>query len=279
MADITIRWAGAADAESGSAYRIERTLDGETWAELVGAQAATAPYAPVGSALDGNLTAGAASIELVDASSFASSGYAWIEDALVQWSSKVGSTLSGVVWHSGHGVYASGSEVLVAHESYIDSGVVLVHHAALYRIIHVTGDGNESAPAYLWYYAPPAPASSQHCVVVVHIGADLGVAPQEGVSVQGFLASDNQFGLLAGQHLDANAGAGNQASTNALGLAFFHCWKDRARYGLVGASDAAYIFILKPGTGQLVVTAQSIPDRDWVLLAQIATHVSTTVGT
>ena len=108
--------------------------------------------------------------------------------------------------------------------------------------------------------------------MIVNIGADLGLAPQAGVSVQAYLASDDQFGLVAGQHLDAGAGDGNTVPTNALGLAFFHCWKDAARFGAAGAADAAYLFVLKPGTGQLVVTAEAIPDdRDWVLLSQIAT--------
>jgi hypothetical protein len=271
MADITIRWAGASDATGGSSYQIERTLDFETWTELAGAQAATAPYAAVLSLLNGDLTYGDNAITLKNASAFATSGYAWIDDALVQWTGKATDVLTGVTWHSGYGVYADGTAALVAHESYVDSGVTITNYAVVYRLVHVDANGNRSAPLYLWYYAPPVPASSQHCVVVVNIGADLGVAPQVGVTVRAYLDSDREFGQIAGQHLDANSVIANSATTNALGLAFFHCWKDSAR-AAIGSGDSPYIFTLKPGTGQLMVSVHAIPDdRSWVLLPQVAT--------
>jgi hypothetical protein len=270
VTSIVVRWAAPASATESSLYRIERSLDGEIWVEL-GVQNATPPYASPSSTLYDNVTYGAPTIRLNQASLFDASGFAWLDDALVQWNEKNGDELGQCVWHSGGGTYASGSVIVVAHESYSD-GAELVNNGAIYRVTHMDRDGNESAPLIQWYYAPPKPASSQHCVVIVNVGADLGILPQAGVSVQAYLASDNQFGLVAGQHLDANAGTANTTTTNALGLAFFHCWKDAARYGAAGAADAAYLFVLKPGTGQLVVTAEAIPDdRDWVLLSQIAT--------
>lgn len=270
MTDITLRWSGPSDAAAGSTYKIEQTLDNDTWTELAAAQAATSPYVSPASTLASDHAYGATSVVLASGTSFSSAGYGWIDDALIQWTGKSSNTLTGVTWHSGYGTYASGTAVTEAHESYSDAGVTISDNAVLYRITHIDADGNESAPLHSWYYHPPKPASSQHCVVVVAVGADLGVDMQSGVNVQAYLASDNQFGAHAGQHLDSNVLTGNNQTTNDFGLAFFHCWRDSARVGLGGAADVPYVFVLKPGSGQLEVTVSSVPDRDWVLLSQVA---------
>ena len=44
--------------------------------------------------------------------------------------------------------------------------------------------------------------------------------------------------------------------------------KNSARSGKT--ADAPYTFVLKPGSAELKVSASVIPDRDWVLLSQIA---------
>ena len=271
MTSITIRWAGPSTAGERSEYRIERSLDNSQWDEL-GSQPSTPPYAGQASTLNKDTPYGSKQIVLLSAAGFSNSGFGWLDDALIQWSNIIGDMLDGCFWHTGAGIYAAETLFFEANESYSEDIEAIPNNAALYRITHIDQNRNESAPLIIWFYNPPKPASSQHCVVIVNIGADLGLAPQAGVSVQAYLASDNQFGLVAGQHLDTNAGTANTTTTNALGLAFFHCWKDAARFGAAGAADAAYLFVLKPGTGQLVVTAEAIPDdRDWVLLSQIAT--------
>lgn len=270
MADITIRWAGAPDAASGSTYKVERTTDNASWSTLAATQAATAPYAADETTLDGNASYGETTLDLVDASAFPTSGYAWLDDALVQWTGKSSNQLTGVVWHSGYGTYASGTVVSEAHESYADTGVTISANAVLYRITHTDPDGNVSAPLYLWYFSPPAPASSRHCVVIVPLGSDLGVTMQASETVTCQLAADDQFGLASGPHLDSNEGTDNAQTTNVFGLAFFHCWRSSTREGQGGAADAAYTFVLKPGTNSRSVTVSTIPDRDWVLLSQVA---------
>lgn len=263
----TIRWAGPTDATSGSTYKIERSLDNVSWSVLVADQAATSPYASPISSLASNASYGATSVTLVSAAAFSSSGYAWIDDALLHWAGKTDNTLTGVIWYGGLGTYASGTAIYEAHESYDDTVTTGVY-AVVYRITHILG-GISSAPLYHWYFAPPAPASSDHCVVIVLVGADLGTEVQASVSVQAYLASDEQFGEAAGQHLDANAVSANIQITNALGLALFHCWRDSARFDSAGGADAKYTFVLKPGSNSLTVTASTIPDRDWILLRQI----------
>jgi len=268
MTDVTIRWAGPADAVASSTYKIERSLDNAAWTVLAAAQASTSPYASVYTTLASNTTYGVATVALTSATSFSSTGYGWIDDALIQWTGKSVINLTGVVWHSGYGTYAAASAVYEAHESYADTGITISLNAVLYRITH-TVSGLGSPPAYLWYYSPPVPASNRHCVVIVPIGADLGVDMQAVVSVQAYLASDAQFSEVSGQHLDSNALNANLQSTNAFGLAFFQCWRDSARFDSAGGVDAKYTFVLKPGSGSLTLTASTIPDRDWVLLSQI----------
>lgn len=271
MTDVTVRWSGPSDATSGSTYKIERTLDNSAWTQLVAAQAATSPYVSVANTLAGNTDYGATSVVLTSGTSFGTSGYGWIDDALIQWTGKTTDTLTGVVWHSGYGTYSSGTTVNVAHESYVDTGVTIANNVVLYRITHINSSGVSAAPTYLWYYYPPVPASSRHCVVIASIATDLGIEARSGLGVQASLAADTEFADTSGAHLDKGQSSVKTGTTNAFGLAFFHCWKNNARSPVTG-SDAAYTFVLDSASAdKLTVTVATIPDRDWVLLSQVAT--------
>jgi len=271
--DITIRWGGPSDATSGSTYKIERTLDWTSWSTLAAAQAATSPYISVTGALASNASYGATSVVLDDGASFGTTGFAWIDDALIEWAGKSTDTLTGVTWHNGYGTYAAGSTVVVAHESYTDTGVTPTNSAVLYRVTHTDSNANESAPAYIWYYAPPVPASSRHCVVVINIETDLGVEKQAGLYVQGYLDNDAEF-AMAGQHLDAASSTTLLQTTNALGLVFFQCWKSSTRSN-VGGTSASYRFVLDSDDAakKVTIAASTIPDRDWVLLSWVGDSV------
>lgn len=272
MTDVTIRWAGPSDATSGSTYKIERTYDMSSYTTLDATQASTSPYASVTTTLDGAQAKGSTTLDLTSATSVSASGYGWIgRDALVQWTGKTADQLTGVTWHSGYGTYATGAEFVEAHESYADTGATATNNAIVYRITHTSGDGVDSAPAYLWYYEPPTPASDRHCVVIVNTGADLGIAPQASLDVYGYLSADDQYHFAAGQHLDSNNIAANATTSNTLGLAFFHCWKNAYREGAGGDADASYTFIIDAADAakQATFTATTIPDQDWVLLRDI----------
>jgi hypothetical protein len=269
MTDVTVRWAGPSDATIGSTYKVERTLDNSSWVTVAASQAATAPYVSDGSTLASNAAYGASSVALDDASAFGTSGYAWLDDALIQWSGKTTNTLTGVIWHSGSGIYASSTIVYEAHESYADTGITIANNVVLYRVIH-TVSGVSSAPVYIWYYSPPVPDSSAHCVVITNVATDLGVEARSSISVQAYLTSDREFSEASGQHLDAATAASKTATTNSFGLAFHHCWKNSARSSL-SEGVAPYAFVLdSTGVVPLTVTVETIPDRDWVLLSQIA---------
>ena len=270
MTSITLRWAGPPGATVSSTYKIERTTDNSSWSSVAAAQAATAPYASVNTTLASDAAYGAATIALTDAAAFGTSGYLWLDDALIQWTGKSSNDLTGCIWHSGYGTYASGSTAYVAHESFTDTATLTLN-AALYRVTHTDADGNVSAPTYIWYFSPPPPATADHCVVVISVMTDLGFEPQAALSVECYLDADTSFGDLQGAHLDAQQSAAKSATTNAFGLAFFQCWKSSRRSALTGA-DAAYTFVLDSGdvAAALTVTAETIPDRDWVLLKDIA---------
>lgn len=270
--DITVRWGGPSDATSGSTYKIERSLNYSSWSTLAAAQTANSPYASPSTTLASSATYGDTSLTLTDSASFSASGYAWLDgEALVQWTSNAANTLSGVTWHSGYGTYASASAIIEAHESYSDLAVEPSLNAVVYKITHIDADSKESAPSYLWYYYPPTPASSGHCVVVVALGADLGVTRQASQTITCVLAADTQYDDAFGAQLDAGGvSAENSTTTNAMGLAFFQCWKNSARASSAG-TDAAYTFSVGgAGSAALTVTASTIPDRDWVLLSQVA---------
>lgn len=271
--DITIRWVGPADSTDGSTYKVERTLDNVNWTVLAASQASTSPYAGIGGTLASDASYGSLTIALSDALSFPTSGYLWLDEALIQWTGKSTNTLTGVTWHSGYGTYASGSPVSIAHESYSDLAVTATLGAAVYRVTHIDENSRQSAPTYIWYYSPPVPVSSRHCVVVVNIGADLGIEARSGLGVQAYLSTDVDFAEHSGAHLDKAQSSAKTQTTNAFGLTFFHCWKNSARRPITG-SDAGYVFILdSASTDKLTVSVAEIPDRDWVLINQIATGV------
>jgi hypothetical protein len=272
MADITARWAGAQDASSGSVYKIEYTLNNVDWVAITPNQAATAPYTPVIGELASSASYGDLLINLLDGSSFASSGYAYIGNALIKWSGKSTNQLTGVVWHSGAGAYQSGSRVIVAHESYTATDITIDLNVMLWRITHINSDGLISAPAYIWYFSPPV-APSNCCVVITRIQSDLGFVPRSGIGVQAYLEYDISFANLAGGHLDAQSSADKTQTTNAFGVTFHKCIKNSERED-VGSGDSPYIFILDSGSAQaLKLRVNNIPNQNWVFLSQIATEV------
>lgn len=270
MADVIARWAGPSDAGAASIYKIEYTLDNQNWTTLAAEQAATSPYVSPSSTLSGDVARGATSIILASGTSFSSSGYGYLDDALIQWTGKSTNTLTGVTWHSGYGTYASGSTVHEAHESATVSGVTLSLNAMLFRITHTNPAGLTAPPAFLWYFSPPtAPANC--CMVVTVINSDLGMEARAGINVQAQLAQDVSFALVGGLHLDRGQSAAKTQITNSFGLAFHACWRTSARQA-VDQIAAPYTFILDSSSVEkLTLTVATIPDLPWVLLSQIIT--------
>lgn len=273
MTDIVVRWAGPADASASSTYKIERSLDNDAWAVLAASQAATSPYVSPVSTIVGDTPYGATSIVLASASGFSSAGYGWLEDAQISWSGVSTDTLTGVVWYSGFGTYASGTSLTELHESYSDTSVTITNNAVLYRITHSSGVAI-SAPAHIWFLDPPLPEDSRICVVVTSVATDLGIEVQEGLTVQAYLTSDAEFDLSSGQHLDKGQSSAKSQLTNVFGLAFHQCVKN-ARREPVSGTDAAYYFVLDStdATNKVTLQVDEIPDRDWVMLHHIVSAV------
>lgn len=279
--DITIRWAGASDATASSSYRIERSLDGNTFSLLAASQAATTPYAVVATTLSADAAFGATTVDLTSGTSVPTAGFGYVDgEALLEWTGKSSNQLTGCIWHSGYGIYASGSAFLVAHESYTDSAVTNTYEAVVYRLTHLLA-GQESAPAYLWYWIPPRPVTSNHCVVIVAIDRDIWapwattVDRRVGVTVQAYLTTDVQFEKSTGAHLDANTDSDpsayyNAAYTNALGLACFQLPRSSALLTAAGQSASTWTFVLgAENAASRTFTVTTIPDRDWILLSQL----------
>lgn len=269
MTDVTARWAGPADAGAASTYKIEYTLNNSDWVTIDADQAATSPYVSPANAFVSNVMYGVTSVTLVDGSSFSSSGYAYFDDATIQWTGKSSNTLTGVIWHSGYGTYASGTAIFEAHESATASGVTISLNAVLFRITHTNPDGLVAQPAYFWYFSPPiAPANC--CMVVTAINSDIGMEALPGVDVAAQLSQDIVFSTIGGLHLDMGQSAVKVQSTNAFGLAFHACWKTSAREA-IDLGEVPYLFTLDNGTASsLLVNVPVIPNMPWVMLSQIA---------
>lgn len=265
--DIMVRWPGAADATSGSTYKVERTVDWETWSSLAASQAATAPYAAITGALADDVDYGDASIPLVSATAFGTSGYGSLDDAYFTWSGKSTDTLTGVVWVLGYGTYAAGSTVRSLHESYEDTGVTPTLGAAVYRITHQLG--GVSAPAdYIWFYAPGAPVSSEHCRVFVKVFADVGLEPLVDVAVKVYLVAEGDFTTVGNQYVDPETSTVNTVQVNALGIAAFDLWHSGSRFAAEGGSTASYVFEIN-SVQMWSVQVADIPARQFALLGQL----------
>lgn len=266
MTTIMVRWGAGADATVNSVYRIERCLDGVTWETLDDALGANLLLAAATGELAANTDAGAAVVGLVDAAAFGTNGYAWLDDALVRWTGKSGNNLTGVMWLSGYGTHAAGSRLVVANESLMDTDVTIAQGAVLYRITHFIVDVGESAPALLWHFAPPAPCDSHHCTVVVFAGTDVGGNFRSDVVVRCWLEHDDEFNAITGEYLDSDEDAANKQVTNAFGLAFFDCVQSSKRMRAGGQLIGSYLFQIDNGVPFRVAI---IPDRDWIVLAQL----------
>lgn len=267
MADITVRWAGAPDAAAGSTYKVERSTNWASWTTVAAGQAATSPYATIQSTLASDATYGGTSIVLASGTAFGSTGYGSMGDAYFTWSGKSTNTLTGVVWVMGSGTYASGTEVRSLHESYADTGVTVTLHAVVYRITHILA-GVESAPNFIWFYVPGAPASSEHCRVLIGVFADVGMEPLEAVAVTCALSGEGDFTSVGNSYIDPETSSLNEATTNALGLVVFDCWHSGSRFAAEGGSVASYVFTIG-GTAAFSVTVDSIPARPFMFLGQL----------
>lgn len=263
---VTIRWAGPPEAKIGDRYKILRYVYDTGVLTYVNEVDANSPYASPKTTLSSNATYGDTTVELADASSFPSSGWAWLSDALISWSGKSADNLTGVEWFSGNGTYETGTDIYQAHESYSES--VTTNENALgihYQVIRVDGsDDSESAPSHFWQYDLPAPATSEHCVVLVHLVADLAATPLEGIEVRAYLAAPDVFATKIGVYLNPKSAPDMSQRTDSQGMAVFQCWRKSAIKRSDG-SDTKYTFVLDAGD-----TPQSfeveIPDRNWVLL-------------
>jgi hypothetical protein len=265
--DIMLRWPGAADATSDSTYMIERTLDWETWDQLGDSKPATSPYATVSSALADEVAYGDTSIPLVSAAAFGSSGYGALDDAFFTWSGKSINTLTGVQWVLGYGVYATGSMVRSLHESYQDVDVTPANGAVVYRITHER-DGLAAPADYVWFYAPGAPISSEHCRVIVKAFADVGLKPLVDIPVTCHLADEGDFTRVGNQYVDPKTSSSNTQQTNALGLAMFDVWHSGSRFNSDGKGTATYVFSIN-NAAPFVVNVDNIPARQVLLLGQL----------
>lgn len=271
MADVVVRWAGPSDATASSTYEVEVNT-GSGWSTLAAAQASTSPYASVNNTLASNTSYGAATVSLTDASSFSTTGYGYIDDALIYWGGKSTNDLTSVVWYTGNptAAYASGTTVYEAHESHSATGLTIDNGAVAFRITH-TLSSISSRPTMIWHYEPPVSDDRTFCTVVVQVGADVSNEFRTTVQCQCYLTDDDQFSTITGAHLDSNQVTANTQSTNNLGLAFFDCVIDGYRKDETGDTLSTYSFVLDSddATNKATFLVSSIPDQPWALLSQL----------
>ncbi len=271
--DIAIQWAGPPGATSGSTYKIERSFDLTNWTQLAAGQAATAPYVSPAATLANPATFGAVTLDLTGISGTVStSGAGYVGKARVTWTGKTGSQLTGVTWQTGYGAYVAGTRFCEAHEAYTDSAVDGYAYTVFYRLTH-QNSGQSAPPGYVIHYVPPAPASADHCVLLVVVATDVsGMTRRAGVSVACYLQDDSAFDPFGGQADAGRVAADNTQTTGVDGAVAFQLWRDSALSAATGGTVPDYTVVLgvnETGSEQ-TFTLTGVPDGvDWLLLSQV----------
>lgn len=261
MPDITIRWAGAADADANTDYRVEVNsaaagIGEGAWATLVANQAATSPYVAPATTLATPITDSETTIVLTDATDFVEGDYVEIVGEVIILGAKAGSTFTGCSRAAGESlpIAHTGAAVTLLHESYVDNDRVFPEgrYALRYRVVRVEADG-ESVAAMALAVSPPAPPSTSH-ICVWGICEMLDGTPHALVTIAVTYNDNDNYGQDRGEHLSRHP-AGTTSDED--GFWSIPLRKDRYRQG-----GGVFTITLAPGqVEELEWVVGTLPDR------------------
>lgn len=256
--DVTLRWAGAADADATTDYRIESDEAASGVYVAVATQDAAAPYAPVTTTLALSLSETATTVELADGTDFAADSYINVGREMIKLGVKDTDTYSDCtrgVAGTLPAAHSLGAAVTAAHESYTDSPDFGSRHVIRYKVIRTQGL-QESIAALAVAVYPGAPPDTAHCTVygiLVDSQGDI----KSGVPVQLSVAAAGNYSIGAGflHHRETES-----ATTDNDGYFEFYLPKDADEEG-----DAGYTITVAPDTtATLAWPIPSVPDVDHI---------------
>lgn len=255
--DITLRWAGATDADSDTDYVIKSDLTTSGTFVDVATQDATSPYDPDSTTLNGALTDADTTIVLTDGTDFSGADYIVIDGELILLGTKSTHTFTSCVRGQGSAIPAAhltGATVYAAHESYTDSAVDFgTRNVIRYRVLR-RESGIDSVGAELIAVSPTAPPTTNLCTVW-GIVADVQGNPISGDTVTLTTDASGDYHLDTGEMLKLEP---ESTTTDTDGYFEFFMPRDAYRSG-----TPDYTIVVSSGeTGAQTWTVATVPDQD-----------------
>jgi hypothetical protein len=258
--EVTLRWAGAADATIDTEYDIEVNsvesgIGVGAWT-AVDTQAATSPYAPVSTTLAGGISNSATTVVLASGTGLSEGDYIVVGGEMILLGVKATATFTGCTRAIGNTLpvaHSLGAVVLKAHESYVVPAQAFPseRYALRYRITRVESTGR-SVPAEIIVVNAPLPPFN-NMITVWGVAEDLQGGPAAG-GVSAAISVPGAYGQDTGEHV-----AKVVATATLDGDGFWHLFlrRDVVRQG------GAFTITFSPTNGDpLVWTVATLPDRD-----------------
>lgn len=267
MADVTLRWVGALDADINTDYVIESdAAESGTFASVI-TQGATAPYTPVSTTLDGALDDSTTTVILTDGTNFAEGDVIVVDKEPILLGTKSTHTFSGCTRAYGQGAPAAHADlatVYKAHESYTAT-VTFGNRAVIRFRIHSTDGTDTSDKLEIVAVQPPQPPTSNLCAVW-GVLEDLQGNPDSGVVVTcAFLASvagtveTDAYGVDTGELIEATS---QTDTTDADGFFHFFLRRDSSR------NSGIYRVTWPSGSGTASWDVTAVPDQSHINIAK-----------
>lgn len=236
MANVTLRWPAATDADVDTDYQIEsdETTSG-TFAELAASpldatNRGDGSYTPYQTTLSAALTAGATGLSLTDATDFDNGDYIMVDKEMILLAGKSGSAFSGVARGVGGTIpqaHDSGAAVYQVHEMHDDTPTYASERYVIrYRITRLQGS-DTSVAAEATAVNPPLPPTN-NLITLWGIVETIQGAPQANVAVQLTINEADDYGQDTGEGILKTT---ESAQTDADGFFFFYVRRDVAHVG------------------------------------------------
>ena len=236
MADVTLRWPAATDADASTDYQIEsdETTSG-TFAELAASplnstDRGDGSYVPYETTLNGALTASATDLTLTSGTNFSNGDYIIIDKEMILLAGKSTNDFSGCTRGVGGTIpqaHSDGAAVYAVHESHADTPTYASgRYVIRYRITRVQGS-DTSVAAEATAVNPPLPPTN-NLITLWGVVEDIQGNPTENTAVQLMINEADDYGQDTGEGILKTT---ESAQTDADGFFCFYVRRDVAHVG------------------------------------------------
>ncbi len=236
MANVTLRWPAATDADASTDYKIESDVSTSGTFVALAASPLNATdrgdgsYTPYQTTLSAALTAAATSLSLTSATNFDDGDYIIVDKEMILLAGKSGSSFSGVTRGVGGTIpqaHDSGAAVYQVHETHADTPTYASgRYVIRYRITRVQGS-DTSVAAEATAVNPPLPPTN-NLITLWGIVEDIQGNPENNITVQLTINEANDYGQDTGEGILKTT---ESTTTDADGFFYFYVRRDVAHVG------------------------------------------------